>query len=108
MKRAAVCAAMWLCALLWVMAMPACAAAGGEGVAVTSAELLDDWRELDGRKVVFRGEAVGDVMRRGDFAWITVNDDPYSRKALLEGGELRGGNSGIGVWLPAAGSPQSR
>jgi hypothetical protein len=78
------------------------AAAAGGTSEVNSAELLNDWEEYDGKEVVFRGEAVGDVMRRGEGAWVTVNDDLYSREARLEAGQLRGGNSGIGVWLPAS------
>ncbi len=67
-----------------------------------SGTLLKEWERFDGREVVFRGEAVGDVMIRGDHAWVTLNDDHYSLNALHEAGELRGGNSGIGVWLPAS------
>ena len=33
---------------------------------------------------------------------MTINDDHYSQEALKEAGKLRGGNSGLGVWLPAA------
>ena len=68
---------------------------------VNSGELIENMDEFDGREVIFRGEVVGDVMVRGDYAWITVNDDRYSREALHESGELRGGNSGLGIWLPA-------
>ncbi len=82
--------------------VPVCAAAQEEPVEVSTADLLNNWEELNGREVIFRGEAIGDVMVRGDHAWITVNDDYYSREALLEAGELRGGNSGMAVWLPAA------
>jgi hypothetical protein len=90
-----------LCAvLLWAYAaFPARAAESAERV--STADLLQRWEEYDGREVVLTGEVVGDVMRRGDSAWITVNDDHYSRAARLEAGELRGGNSGIGVWISA-------
>jgi len=91
---ALVCAA---CALLCATA-PALAA--GKAEEVSTADLLNEWEKYDGQEVIFKGEAVGDVMRRGDYAWITVNDDFYSREARLEAGELRGGNSGMGIWLP--------
>ncbi len=51
---------------------------------VTSKELIKDARALDGEAVIFVGEVVGDVMRRGRFAWINVQDD-YGT---------------IGVWAP--------
>ena len=93
-------AAMAACVVLVVLMCSAPARAEGGAVEVNSAELLEKWDQYDGREVIFRGEAVGDVMRRGGMAWITVNDDHYSREARLEAGELRGGNSGIAVWLP--------
>jgi hypothetical protein len=83
--------------MLWTAA-PAFAA--GKAEEVSTADLLDNWEEYNGKEVIFRGEAVGDVMRRGDYAWITVNDDFYSREARQEAGKLRGGNSGMGIWLP--------
>lgn len=91
-----------LAALAFCLALfPAAAAAQGEAVEVNSAQLIEDWQEYDGREVIYRGEAVGDVMSRGDRAWVTVNDDDYSLQALREAGELRGGNSGIGILLPS-------
>jgi hypothetical protein len=83
-----------------------CAWSQGRVEEVSSEDLIERMDEYDGREVIFRGEAVGDVMVRGDYAWITVNDDHYSREALHEAGKLRGGNSGIGIWLPAAEAEQ--
>ena len=76
------------------------ALAQDEAVEVTTNDLFEDWEEYDGKEVILIGEAVGDVMDRGDHAWVTVNDDFYSREALHETGALVGQNSGIGVWLP--------
>lgn len=99
-KLLALAAALFLCAL------PACSAvapafAAGEEHEVDSEVLLREWERYDGEEVVFRGEAVGDILWRGEFAWVMVNDDHYSKNALHEAGELRGGNSGVGVWMPA-------
>jgi hypothetical protein len=102
MKKISLCMLFFIACFLSPMLLPACATAGDRAVEVSTADLLEDWEALDGREVIFKGEAIGDVMRRGDYAWVTVNDDFYSREARLEAGELRGGNSGIGVWLPLA------
>ena len=89
-------------AALLLLFFPGVKAAGAEEapVRVDTLTLQEHWEEYDGEEVIFVGEAVGDVMVRGDHAWVTLNDDHYSRRALREAGELRGGNSGIGVWLP--------
>jgi hypothetical protein len=50
---------------------------------ISSTELINNAKEYDGKSVVYVGEAVGDVMVRGDFAWVNLND----------------GENAIGVWL---------
>ena len=42
---------------------------------VTSEELANEPEEYDGEMVTFKGEVIGEVMIRGDFAWINVGDD---------------------------------
>jgi hypothetical protein len=56
----------------------------------------------NGKAVTFHGEAIGEVMVRGDYAWIHLNDDAYMVKNVEEGAKLGGYNSGVAVWLPAA------
>lgn len=80
-------------------------AAAGDTVSITS--LIEDMKKYDGQRVTIEGEAVGDIMARGDNAWITVNDDAYSKKSIEEGGELVGmSNVGIGIWLPTTDARQ--
>ncbi len=50
---------------------------------VSSTELINKSREHDGKSVVYAGEVIGDVMARGDFAWVNVND----------------GENAIAIWL---------
>lgn len=52
--------------------------------ALTSTELIENSKEYDQQIVNYRGEVVGEVMVRGNSAWINVND----------------GVSAIGVWTP--------
>lgn len=42
--------------------------------AASSAELINNAKEYDGKEVVFKGEVIGDIMARGEFAWININD----------------------------------
>ncbi len=51
---------------------------------VSSADLINDAKEYDGKIVTFEGEVIGDVMMRRDFAWVNLND----------------GNNAIGIWMP--------
>ncbi len=89
-----------------------------EPVTVTSTELYDCPASWDGRLIAYEGEAIGGVLTRGDGAWVQVNDDVYAEAAgpLPAHRDYRGGNSGIGVFVPptlaeeidAVGGPQQR
>ncbi|MFA5388701.1 MAG: DNA-binding protein [Candidatus Omnitrophota bacterium] len=50
---------------------------------VSSADLINNAKEYDGKEIVYQGEVIGDVMARKEFAWINVND----------------GANAIGIWL---------
>lgn len=54
--------------------------------AVSSAELIKNSKKYDGKVVVYRGEVIGDVMIRGNFAWLNVHD----------------GKNALGVWAEAS------
>jgi len=75
---------------------PACAQT------VTSTDLLEKNRFYDGTEILFQGEVVGDVMIRGENAWIHLNDDLYGSENVEEGSKLEGYNSGHAVWCRAS------
>lgn len=50
---------------------------------VSSTELINHAKELDGKTVVYQGEVIGDLMRRGKFAWANIHD----------------GQNAIGIWI---------
>lgn len=50
----------------------------------TSSDLLNNAKQYDGKTVYYKGEVIGDVMIRGDHAWLHVND----------------GSIAIGIWAP--------
>lgn len=56
----------------------------------------------NGKTVTFHGEAIGEVMVRGDYAWIHLNDDAYMVKNVEEGAKLGGYNTGMAIWVPAS------
>lgn len=51
---------------------------------LSSTELINNAKLYDGKTVVYEGEVIGDIMKRGEFAWLNLND----------------GVNAIGVWLP--------
>jgi hypothetical protein len=57
---------------------------GSGSLAVTSDELINKAKEYDKKEVVYTGEMVGDIMQRGQYAWINISD----------------GNNAVGIWLP--------
>ena len=70
---------------------------------VTSNDLYDCPETWDGRLVRYEGEVIGGVLRRDHGAWVQLNDDVYAdpRGPLPAHRDYRGGNSGIGVAIPA-------
>lgn len=50
---------------------------------ISSIELINNAKVYDGKTVIYEGEIIGDIMARGNYAWMNVND----------------GNSAIGIWI---------
>lgn len=50
---------------------------------ISSTDLINNAKEYDGKVVGYQGEMIGDVMARGNFAWVNLND----------------GNNAIGIWI---------
>lgn len=63
---------LWLAACSYCYAQP-----------VSSTELINNAKLYDGKVVVYTGEVIGDIMVRGEYAWINVND----------------GKNAIGIWI---------
>lgn len=67
----------------------------------SSGGLVEEPKSWDGKTIRFEGEAVGEAMVRGEFAWLHLNDDAYMYKNVEEGAPLEGYNTGMPVWVPA-------
>jgi len=52
---------------------------------LTSQDLIQQAKKYDGKKVTYCGEVIGDVMERGNFAWVNIHD----------------GSNAISVWMSA-------
>jgi len=63
-----------------------------DSIILSSNSLLNQSFLYDGMNVSYRGEVVGPVMVRGDYAWINVYDGTYA----------------IGIWCPADKTPKIR
>lgn len=79
-------------------------ARSGEPIVADSGALLDCPERYDGRVVAYEGEVVGAALERADGTWVQLNDDPYAGDLgpLPTHRQFRGGNAGIGVYLPPA------
>lgn len=51
---------------------------------ISSAELIENAKQLDGKEVIYQGEAIGEVMIRGNYSWVNLHD----------------GENAIGIWMP--------
>ncbi|MEK7313927.1 MAG: DNA-binding protein [Deltaproteobacteria bacterium] len=50
---------------------------------VSSVELIEKAKEIDGKEIVYEGEVIGEVMTRGEYSWVNLND----------------GLNAVGVWM---------
>jgi hypothetical protein len=74
--------ALWLLALLLLQPV----AGRAETAEVSSNDLIENALALDGQTVVYSGEVIGDIMKRGDYTWLNVSD----------------GSNAMGVWVETA------
>jgi hypothetical protein len=54
--------------------------------ATTINDLIENTKTFDGMQVTIKGEAIGEVLQRGEYAWVNIND----------------GTNAIGIWLKSA------
>lgn len=61
---------IWMTAvmLLWPIGIHA------ETAKVSSDDLIEHSKELDGQTVIYTGEAVGTILKRDGYAWVNLND----------------------------------
>ena len=67
--------------LFWLVSLPADVFAQN----VSSSELISYAKQFDAKSVTYSGEVIGEIMLRGGFAWLNIND----------------GENALGVWVNA-------
>lgn len=73
-------------AVLFISFLVSPVSAKAAAVPVSSTQLIEEASKLDGKTVSYKGEVIGDIMDRGNYAWINVSD----------------GTNAIGIYIPAA------
>ena len=78
-----------------------------EGVSVNN--LIENARDYNSKTVEIKGEAIGDVMIRGNFGWINILDNTgaigvWAKKEDLEKIEFKGGYKNIGDTIKVIGT----
>ena len=66
----------WILLILFFSLCLPLAALAAPGV--SSRELLTRPEKYDGKEIVYQGEAIGDMMKRGNSAWVNVRDVDYA------------------------------
>lgn len=75
---------------------------------ITSKELIENAKEYDKKVVIYEGEVIGDIMERGEFAWINLHDGNYAigvwiKKDMAKVIEYRGSYRFKGDWVRVKG-----
>ncbi len=75
---------------------------------VSSVTLIDNAKEYDGKTVVYEGEAIGDIMKRGAYSWVNLNDSVnaigiWAENSLLKDIAYTGAYKSKGDWLEITG-----
>ena len=63
-----------LLAICGIISFPSTACSANPWNQRTSRELVDNAEDFDKKNVTYTGEVIGDIMRRGDYAWLNVQD----------------------------------
>jgi hypothetical protein len=75
---------------------------------ISSIELINNATLYDGKVVAYEGEVIGDIMVRGEYAWVNINDGPnaigiWIDKSLTQEIRYAGSYKSKGDWLEVTG-----
>ena len=78
---------VFLIIALLLLATPAVALADGN--AVDSNDLIDHAKDYDNQIVVYEGEVIGDILNRGDHAWLAIFDGNNTISVYVTAGQAK-------------------
>jgi len=78
---------------------------------ISSTDLINNSRQLDGKIILYSGEVIGEVMVRGESAWVNINDGAnaigvWMNKGLAGLIQLSGDYKNRGDWVEVTGTLQ--
>ncbi len=100
--------AQYPAAFLFFMILTLHSRCWAQGV-ISSTELINNAKLYDGKTVLYAGEVIGDIMVRGEYAWINLNDGlnaigVWVSKALIKDILYEGSHKSRGDWLEVTGT----
>jgi hypothetical protein len=86
-----------------------CTRYGAYAQSVPSAELINNATQYDKKVVSYAGEVIGEVMARGEYAWVNVHDKVnaigvWARKDLIQDISYAGGYQSLGDSIEVQGT----
>jgi len=55
---------------------------------LTSDQIINQAKEMDGKPIQYEGEIIGDVLSRGEFAWLSISDGANALSVYLPMSEI--------------------
>ncbi len=52
-------------------------------------QLVENAKALDGKQVTVQGEAIGEIMQRGDYCWVNINDTTNAMGIWMKSADAR-------------------
>ena len=75
-----------LVVFLFILSSVLCPLSSVHAESVSSSDLIENAKALDGKTVTYKGELISTVLNRGDYSWVNLND----------------GYNAIGVWCKSS------
>jgi hypothetical protein len=75
-------------AFFMMILLTSSASAAEEIPLLTSDQIINQAKEMDGKSIQYEGEIIGDVLSRGEFAWLSITDGANALAVYLPTSEI--------------------